>query len=302
VEEDPNLSYLVDQVQQILQCESVSLFLREESSDAIVLSAAVGLPTRLIGQAKYRLGEGLTGWVARSGKPLRTDSPEELTAHPAWKGKWDAVQWGEPRFHSLMGVPLLSRDGTALGVLKVENKKTEDHKFTDLDLALLESVARALAVTLELQSKSARLGKLIYAFVLMPFAPSFDDIYAYGIKRPIERLGIRCEMVDEIQYVGGILEQVFKCIEKARFVVADMTGRNPNVFYEVGYSHAMKKDVILCTQAADDLPFDLRGYNHIVYNGKIKVLEDAMYQRVLALMQQDESVGGRSDEVVGDGN
>jgi hypothetical protein len=138
--------------------------------------------------------------------------------------------------------------------------------------------------------KNATLRKFIYAFVLMPFDSSFEDIYRYGIKQPIERLGVRCERVDEIQYVGGVLEQVFKCIDRARFVVADMTGRNPNVFYEVGYCHAIKKDVILCTQSVEDLPFDLRGYNHIVYQGKIKVLEEAIRKRVLGLIDRDESI------------
>lgn len=288
---DPNLPYLVEQVRTIVNCESSSLFLLDQPGE-YVLAAAVGLPDFLIGKATYRKGEGLTGWVARSGKSLRTNSPTELRSHPAYRGKWDAVQWGEPRFRSLMAVPVVARDGTVLGVLKVENKESGDHEFTDLDLHLLESVAKALAVTLELQYKTSRLGKFIYAFVLMPFDHAFDDIYAYGIKRPIEALGIRCERVDEIQYVGGILEQVFKCIEKARFVVAEMTGRNPNVFYEVGYCHAIKKDVILCTQDANDLPFDLRGYNHIEYHGQITILESAIRGRVLALIDQG---GGDSD-------
>lgn len=282
--EDLDLSYLLGEVQKTANCESASLFLIDEESERYVLSAAVGLPQDLIGAAGYRAGEGLTGWVAKAGKSLRSNSPVELQAHPSWKGKFDALQWGEPRFLSLMAVPILSREGKAIGVLKVENKTTDDHKFSDLDLRLLESVARAMGVTLELQRKSSTLRKLIYAFVLMPFDSSFEDIYKYGIKTPIEQLGVRCERVDEIQYVGGVLDQVFKCIDQARFVVADMTGRNPNVFYEVGYCHAIKKDVILCTQSVDDLPFDLRGYNHIVYQGKIKVLEEAIRKRVLGLI------------------
>jgi hypothetical protein len=284
----PDFVYLLEQVRAIVNCESASLFLLDEPGGKLVLAAAVGLPERLIGKDSYRCGQGLTGWVYSTGKPLRTDSPDKLHLHPGWSGKWDASQYGLRRFRSLIAVPLIGADGTALGVLKIENKKTEDHKFTDPDQELVESVARALSVTLQLQDKTARLGKFIYAFVLMPFDPSFDDIYAYGIKRPIEALGIRCERGDEIKYVGGILEQVFKCIEKARFIVADMTGRNPNVFYEVGYCHAMKKDVILCAQSADDLAFDLLGYRHIIYEGKIKLLEQAIREWVLSLIDQGD--------------
>jgi hypothetical protein len=125
----------------------------------------------------------------------------------------------------------------------------------------------------------------------MPFNTLFDDIHQYGVKKAVESLGITCERVDEIQYVGGIMDQIFKCIERARFIIADMTGRNPNVFYEVGYYHAIKKEVILCTQSEEDIPFDLRGYNHIVYGGKISVLEEALRKRKSALMKEGEQYG-----------
>ncbi|MFC1597116.1 hypothetical protein ACFL5Q_04140 [Planctomycetota bacterium] len=49
----------------------------------------------------------------------------------------------------------------------------------------------------------------------------------------------------------------------------------------------MKKDVILCTQTVDDIPFDLRRYNHIVYGGDIVVLREALQKAVLAIIDQD---------------
>ena len=48
-----------------------------------------------------------------------------------------------------------------------------------------------------------------------------------------------------------------------------MTGRNPNVFYETGYAHALGKHVILLTQEAKDIPFDLKHYQHIIYAKRI---------------------------------
>jgi hypothetical protein len=59
-----------------------------------------------------------------------------------------------------------------------------------------------------------------------------------------------------------------------------MTGRNPNVFYEVGYAHALGKRVLLLTQKADDIPFDLKHYPHIVYGGKITELKQELEKRV----------------------
>lgn len=77
-----------------------------------------------------------------------------------------------------------------------------------------------------------------FVFVLMPFAQEFDDIYKFGIKGAAQEVGAYAERVDEQMFVEGILERIFNQISKADVIVADMTGRNPNVFYEVGYAHA----------------------------------------------------------------
>ncbi len=92
----------------------------------------------------------------------------------------------------------------------------------------------------------------------MPFDSSFDDIYKFGIKGAAEDAGAYAERIDEQIFSEGILDRVFNQINKADVIVADMTGRNPNVFYEVGYAHALGKIVLLLTQQADDIPFDLK--------------------------------------------
>lgn len=104
-----------------------------------------------------------------------------------------------------------------------------------------------------------------FVFVLMPFAEDFDDIYKLGIKEAAKEVGAYAERVDEQIFTEGILERIFNQISKADVIVADMTGRNPNVFYEVGYAHALGKIVLLLTQKADDIPFDLKHKQHIVY-------------------------------------
>lgn len=284
---DPFLQDLIQSFTDSVDCQSASLFLIDEQRNQLMLAAAVGYPADLVGQPMYQVGEGLTGWVAQTGKILNLKSAQEAASHPYWLGKYDSLQWSNPLFKGVMAVPLIGKLGEVLGVLKAENKKEGQAGFTEADLVEIESFARTAIIALQLRKTNEQLRRFIYAFVLMPFSEQFDDIYRFGIKRPIESLGITCERVDEIQYTGGVLEQVFKGIERARFVVADMTGRNANVFYEVGYCHAIKKDVILCTQSAEDIPFDLRGYNHIVYDGKIAVLEEALLKRVLALTQDD---------------
>ena len=113
----------------------------------------------------------------------------------------------------------------------------------------------------------------IFAFVLMPFAREFDDLYKFGIKEPAEALGIVAERVDEQIYSEGILERIYRQIEIADIVIADMSSQNPNVFYEVGYAHGKQKLCILLTSDPSDIPFDLKHKRHVVYANSIATLK-----------------------------
>jgi sulfatase modifying factor 1 len=103
-------------------------------------------------------------------------------------------------------------------------------------------------------------------FVLTPFAPEFDEVYQQGIKPTWEELDFRVLRADEEFHVHDIMcRAICQNIQRARFIVADMTGRNPNVFYELGLAHAFGKPVILITQHKDDVPFDLQSIPYINY-------------------------------------
>jgi hypothetical protein len=103
-------------------------------------------------------------------------------------------------------------------------------------------------------------------FVIMPFAEAFDDVYELGIKASVEALGWECQRADEIIHNRDIMCQVCQGIRQARLVIADLTGQNANVFYELGMAHALEKDVILLAQDVGDVPFDLRPMNIIAYD------------------------------------
>jgi hypothetical protein len=85
-----------------------------------------------------------------------------------------------------------------------------------------------------------------FVFVLIPFEPSFNDIYKFGIKGAADDVGAYAERLDEQIFQEGMLDRIFNQISKADVIVADMTGRNPNVFYEVEYAHALGKIVFFC--------------------------------------------------------
>jgi hypothetical protein len=116
--------------------------------------------------------------------------------------------------------------------------------------------------------------------VLMPFDSKFDDIYKFGIKKACEDCGAYCERVDEQIFVESMIERIYNQISKADIIIADMTGRNANVFYEVGYAHALGKTVIMLTQEADDIPFDLKHYQHIIYGSSIAKLQDDLKPKI----------------------
>ena len=119
-----------------------------------------------------------------------------------------------------------------------------------------------------------------FVFVLMPFEERFDDIYKFGIKGAAEDADAYAQRVDEQIFVEGMLDRIFRQINKADGIVADLTAKNQNVFYEVGYAHALDKIVLLITQSAADIPFDLKHRQHILYSGSIDHLRSELSGRI----------------------
>jgi hypothetical protein len=104
-----------------------------------------------------------------------------------------------------------------------------------------------------------------YVFVLMPFRDEHLALYERAIKPTLEELGCTVEHAKDVNTVERIVDSIFSQIQRAHFLVADTTGRNPNVFYELGYAHALGKKVILLVQDTHDIPFDVAGLRHIAY-------------------------------------
>lgn len=104
-----------------------------------------------------------------------------------------------------------------------------------------------------------------FVFVLMPFREEHFAIYERTVKPTLEGLGCRVEHAKDAHTVERIVDVIFSQIARAHFIVADTTGKNPNVFYEIGYAHALGKKVVLLVQDAQDIPFDIAGLRHIQY-------------------------------------
>lgn len=99
--------------------------------------------------------------------------------------------------------------------------------------------------------------------VMMPFG-GFTAVYQ-AITRAATANGMACNRADDIWDSNVIMDDVVNLIDRSAIVVCDCTGRNPNVFYEIGLAHAWGKQVILITQNGSDIPFDLAHIRHLRY-------------------------------------
>jgi len=110
-------------------------------------------------------------------------------------------------------------------------------------------------------------------FVIMPFKLSYSsDLWDAILKPVIEEAGFSPQRADFVHSVGQIIDDITLLLEEAQVVVADITGANPNVMYELGYAHAIGKNtIIICScegdgKIDDKVPFDIRGMRIYQYN------------------------------------
>lgn len=120
---------------------------------------------------------------------------------------------------------------------------------------------------------------------MMPFHPSFDRVYE-ALRGAVGAVGLRCRRADDIWENPAVMQDVVSLIDRSRVVIADCTGRNPNVFYEIGIAHTLGREVILITQNDADIPFDLRHLRYVLYlnNGEgLAALVDKLRPRLADL-------------------
>ncbi|HCW63617.1 MAG: hypothetical protein ABGW88_18150 [Leeuwenhoekiella sp.] len=103
-------------------------------------------------------------------------------------------------------------------------------------------------------------------FVVMPFSMLYQIEYENIIKPCLEELHIKCIRGDEIYSKQRIMDDIWDSIKSCRFVIAELTGKNPNVLYEIGLAHAIGKPVIILTRNSDDVPFDLKDLRYLYYD------------------------------------
>ncbi len=103
-------------------------------------------------------------------------------------------------------------------------------------------------------------------FVMMPFGDWFDRYYKEIYVPAIKEAGFEPVRADELFSTGSVVEQIWEQIGKSPVLLADLTDKNANVFYELGLAHAANKPVVFTAARVEDVPFDLRHLRVIIYD------------------------------------
>jgi hypothetical protein len=133
-------------------------------------------------------------------------------------------------------------------------------------------------------------------FVVMPFAEPQGSYYATIYQPAIEKAKLKALRADaEIFGTGKIIDQIWSGLRNARVLVAELTGRNPNVLYELGLAHALRKPVVLVSSNEGDVPFDVRHVRVIYYDMRdpfwgTKLIEKVAENILSALKNPEEAI------------
>jgi hypothetical protein len=173
----------------------------------------------------------------------------------------------------------------------------KDDKYRILDT---KAAAEEGATTIKKLSTAAKVSASDTCFVLMPFGSPVGDYYRQIYEPAIKKAGMRpVRADDDIFGAGKIIDQIWDGINAAKVLVAEMTNRNPNAFYELGLAHALEKPVVLISSNEDDVPFDLKHIRVIYYNvsdpfwGE-KLIEKVAENILSALSNPEEAVFKRA--------
>ena len=107
------------------------------------------------------------------------------------------------------------------------------------------------------------------AFVVMKFEETYDNLYREVIRPVCEKSGFEVHRADDVFRPGIILQDIINGLLDSDLVIAEVTPPNPNVFYELGYAHALDKPTVLLARRGGELPFDISGYRVIFYDDTI---------------------------------
>ncbi|HEX9075493.1 MAG TPA: GAF domain-containing protein [Anaerolineae bacterium] len=137
---EQTLALITRKTARVMDVDSCSIYLLEDGSENLILKATTGLASQAVGHAHLKLGEGLTGYAAKSGKPI-------AASHASQDRRFKYLpETKETMFQSLLAVPLISR-GNVIGAINVQTREGREYSSDDIDL--LSIIADVAAGELE---------------------------------------------------------------------------------------------------------------------------------------------------------
>jgi hypothetical protein len=205
------------------------------------------------------------------------------------------------RRYSYRELDVIHDEGTVLGIRPAEQsenqglspKAAEDEFFEHLSTlgAIFKLVEATVSVSPASTSNAAtepakyRAGTAFIMMWMDSKHPELTDV-ADAVRLVFRSFGVRALRADDIEHEGPITERVLNEIRTAEFLFADLTGMRPNVYYEIGYAHALGKRVILFRKSGTGLHFDLAGYNCPEYEN-LRDLSEKLSKRLVSLTNRN---------------
>ena len=186
---------------------------------------------------------------------------------------------------SQLSVPLIMSDNV-IGVLSIEHPSLDFFSYEDV--RNVKSLASQAAIAIQ----NAQLYKSD-VFVLMPFAEKYKAFYEDVIKKTIIDMNLTCKRADDFFQSSVIMNDIMRCINEAEIIIADFSGRSPNVFLEVGIAHALRKNVILMAQDLQDIPPKLQIIRCHIYKDDLsgaKEFPDVIRKAIFEIKGIDYSI------------
>jgi hypothetical protein len=123
-------------------------------------------------------------------------------------------------------------------------------------------------------------------FVLMPYGGRHGLYYEKIIEPALRAAALRPLIAGSLDGPSSIIQDIWRNVRDAHVLLANLTGRNPNVFYELGLAHALGKPVVLVAQTMEDVPFDLRSLRVITYDQEDPAWGETLRDRITASMRE----------------
>lgn len=236
---------------------------RASDEASLRLIEATNYANALIARAEERLrvkpDNRISDGIAGLGLALEAENAERIREHST------ALQAVLDHVDMIDGLHEIVKSWrTQITVPKIETPKSQPGQGKPSPKQVLTSTLNPQILGKIFGSGSFTLDPQL-CFVLMPFAKKFQPIFDDHILPTVKKAGLRCERADEIRGVQLITWDIWECVNRARFLIAELTDQNANVFYELGLAHALSKDVILLAQSMDFVPFDLKALRCICY-------------------------------------